>query len=300
VDNVLGTQIGHLPRKVAEKLAEYMDKGEITLEAKLTGEIGYFEVPIRVYISGTSDPSIRPRLEESLKADRLVKATELKKTKKENELARQIREKLGITTGQTTVGLRKEDGKKPSKPTMEELALASQVSAYESQVDFLKGLGAMDEDQLSKMAMAKQPDAIKTKLLPYQLQGLAWLVGKESPKYPAQGSDESIQLWKHDARGRYVNLVTNIATANQPKLVSGGILADEMGLGKTLQTIALIMSNGKGKTLIVAPNSVMSNWKQPWRLAHQGRERAAEVRRGHHQLRHPGQLYAAGRLAIQV
>ncbi len=35
-----------------------------------------------------------------------------------------------------------------------------------------------------------------------------------------------------------------------------------MGLGKTLQLISLIMTGGKGSTLIVAPVSVMSNWKQ--------------------------------------
>lgn len=42
----------------------------------------------------------------------------------------------------------------------------------------------------------------------------------------------------------------------------GGILADDMGLGKTLQTIALILSeNKKAKFLIVAPSSLLFNWK---------------------------------------
>lgn len=35
-----------------------------------------------------------------------------------------------------------------------------------------------------------------------------------------------------------------------------------MGLGKTLQIISLILTGGRGSTLIVAPVSVMSNWKQ--------------------------------------
>lgn len=43
----------------------------------------------------------------------------------------------------------------------------------------------------------------------------------------------------------------------------GGILADDMGLGKTIQAIALILdakNDGKGKTLIVCPSSLLLNW----------------------------------------
>jgi SNF2 family DNA or RNA helicase len=47
----------------------------------------------------------------------------------------------------------------------------------------------------------------------------------------------------------------------------GGILADEMGLGKTLQIISLLSDAGGGKesvtpTLIVAPGSLLENWKR--------------------------------------
>ncbi|WP_249869415.1 DEAD/DEAH box helicase [Oceanobacillus saliphilus] len=45
----------------------------------------------------------------------------------------------------------------------------------------------------------------------------------------------------------------------------GGILADDMGLGKTLQSIAYLASESMGETigphLIVAPSSVVYNWK---------------------------------------
>lgn len=41
----------------------------------------------------------------------------------------------------------------------------------------------------------------------------------------------------------------------------GGILGDEMGLGKTLQAITFILSNKGKKSLIVAPTSLIYNWR---------------------------------------
>jgi len=42
----------------------------------------------------------------------------------------------------------------------------------------------------------------------------------------------------------------------------GALLADDMGLGKTIQTISWILSGGRGrKTLIVAPLTLLSNWR---------------------------------------
>jgi Superfamily II DNA/RNA helicases, SNF2 family len=41
----------------------------------------------------------------------------------------------------------------------------------------------------------------------------------------------------------------------------GGILGDEMGLGKTLQTITFLLSKPDSKTLIIAPTSLIYNWK---------------------------------------
>ena len=45
----------------------------------------------------------------------------------------------------------------------------------------------------------------------------------------------------------------------------GGILGDEMGLGKTLQTITLLLSKPDSKTLIIAPTSLIYNWKNEFK-----------------------------------
>jgi SNF2 family DNA or RNA helicase len=42
--------------------------------------------------------------------------------------------------------------------------------------------------------------------------------------------------------------------------MKGGILADDPGLGKTIQTAGLLAGNPKGKTLIIVPTSVISQW----------------------------------------
>jgi SWI/SNF-related matrix-associated actin-dependent regulator of chromatin subfamily A3 len=88
------------------------------------------------------------------------------------------------------------------------------------------------------------------------------MASKEKPQFPEKGSEDAVQLWRRDARGRCWNIASDFVTSTTPKLLSGGILADDMGLGKTIQIISLILTGGGGPTLIVAPVSVMSNWAQ--------------------------------------
>jgi len=48
-------------------------------------------------------------------------------------------------------------------------------------------------------------------------------------------------------------------------LAFGGILGDEMGLGKTIQAITLLLSKPDSKTLIIAPTSLIYNWKNEFK-----------------------------------
>lgn len=186
----------------------------------------------------------RAQLEERLKADKLLKATQLKQTRPKH--VEQTRKPLGLKASQSTGGI----GSAEPELSLVDLTQASQAVRFRAGDDNLKTL-AMNEDTLSKLPIATQPEVLKSQLLPYQLQGLAWLQSKEDPKFPQPGSDEATQLWKRDARGRYFNVASSFTSASAPELAKGGILADDMGLGKTLQMISLILTGGGGATLIV-------------------------------------------------
>lgn len=139
---------------------------------------------------------------------------------------------------------------------------------------------APPEEELEKLPTTRQPSKLSTKLLPYQLQGLAWLLAHEHPTIP-ESDTKACQFWNKKGSS-YRNKLTLFQTQTKPLLASGGILADDMGLGKTLQMISLIVAdmsehtdvvkasearNFKHEpTLIVAPVSVMSNWTEQVRL----------------------------------
>jgi DNA repair protein RAD16 len=75
----------------------------------------------------------------------------------------------------------------------------------------------------------EQPDGLSLKLLPFQKEGLYWMLQQE--------------------KGPWM----------------GGMLADEMGMGKTIQTIALILSDynpqQRKHTLILAPTVAIMQWR---------------------------------------
>mmetsp|Transcript_9849 Transcript_9849/g.24246 ORF Transcript_9849/g.24246 Transcript_9849/m.24246 type:complete len:1443 (-) Transcript_9849:103-4431(-) len=107
--------------------------------------------------------------------------------------------------------------------------------------EHLKELDPADPKFLNKKQLkpAPQPPQIKLPMLPYQREGLGWMIAQEKSSS------------------------------------KGGILADEMGMGKTLQMIALIVAQKTAKrskrerkappvgpTLIVCPTSAMMQWEE--------------------------------------
>lgn len=86
---------------------------------------------------------------------------------------------------------------------------------------------------------------------PPELEGLRALVGNFEgiPEVPAP-DDFTGELRPYQQVG--LNWLNFIADAQM-----GGVLADDMGLGKTIQALCVV----RGRTLVVAPRSVLRNWE---------------------------------------
>ncbi|KAF4556886.1 SNF2 family N-terminal domain-containing protein 8 [Elsinoe fawcettii] len=267
--NVNREQVGHVPRQIAAKLAKYLDQHELIAEGKLSGRRGEFDIPLSIALYGTSDPEARQELRNRMQKDHLnldafKKKEKEEKAKRAAELKKVAKGKRPDKDAQWNNGtITNGDGLGPQE--IEEIMDEATVFNPRDAGKVAEQYGAQEE-QLLALPKEEQPAGISTPLLPFQLQGVAWLLEHENPKLPEQGGDDVVQLWKRPSNKQFTNIATNFSQSQEPRLARGGILADDMGLGKTVQIISLIVAdrqrNGDrvGPTLIVAPVSVMSNW----------------------------------------
>ncbi|KAF2710432.1 hypothetical protein K504DRAFT_430964 [Pleomassaria siparia CBS 279.74] len=282
--NVRGEQIGHIPRGPASKLAKYMDDRSLLLETQITGS-KHYDCPIEIRLYGTNEPAARENLLARMRADKLPVGNAADRKRKEalakkvaEQAARDARKKGGAIVamghgqqfenpmGEFAAGSSQGMGLGPS---LDDIVGASERFNPRNVAEAVETFG-MKEDDLANMSKAAQPEALLTELHDFQLQGLQWMLDKESPQLPAAGTKDVVQLWQRHPtqQNAFTNLATNYSIHN-PELASGGILADDMGLGKTIQVISLIVADrALGRrandtcdaTLILAPVSVMSNW----------------------------------------
>ncbi|KAF2474647.1 uncharacterized protein BDR25DRAFT_332048 [Lindgomyces ingoldianus] len=292
VVNVQNAQIGHIPRIMAQKLATYIDNRSLLIEGYITGYKGEFDCPIELRIYGTDEPVERENLIAQLRADKLPVGHAMDR-KRKAEKAEKERQKLaaqamkaakknsGSVIG-TSQGIQYENsmgefagGSSQGTGLATSRNLEDIIGNCERfnprNVEQIVEQFGIKQEELAAMPKAAQPEALDTELHPFQLQGLQWMLDKEYPQLPPQGSKAVVQLWQRHPTisTAFTNLATNFSIKNSPSLASGGILADDMGLGKTIQVISLIMAdrvlgrrvNGVcDGTLILAPVSVMSNW----------------------------------------
>ncbi|KAF9692216.1 hypothetical protein EKO04_009568 [Ascochyta lentis] len=257
--NVQGQQIGHIPKTWASKLAKYMDNRSLLVEAHITGHKGEFDCPIEIRLYGTNEPVARENLVAQMKADQLPvghaadrKRKEAAAQKERQALAKEAAKRakknggavVGVGGGQDwensmseyMAGSSQSDGMGPG-PSLEDIIGGSERFNPRNFENVVEEFGVKEQD-LAAMPKAAQPEALQTEMHPFQLQGLHWMLDKESPQLPAQGTKDVVQLWQRHSRmpNAFTNLATNYSVTN-PVLASGGILADDMGLGKTIQVI---------------------------------------------------------------
>lgn len=261
VDNMLGNQVGHLKRNFAAALAPLLDDRSPCaprFEARVPRE------PDNIY-SVECQISVRGLPEHAAAVGEYL-------------------QRSGLTM---RGGTWQPQSRAASQSRAVSRVVATTVSvgkALKSQEDLDKLFDEMGKQQKATglaEAVARS-SMITASLLPHQLEGLAWMLARESGFVDdavkgLEGANAPTQplppLWKkvvEKKKTAYLNAATNTSQANPPPGVRGGILADSMGLGKTLSFLSLIAARdsrfqGKserttGTTLVVCPTSVLGNW----------------------------------------
>lgn len=120
---------------------------------------------------------------------------------------------------------RKPRQKKPAKPKIPYYTRVTN-QLYEQHPELKDVFVHLESLGSAPVQRATQPPGMTINLLPFQLEGLHWLVRQEQGEF------------------------------------HGGVLADEMGMGKTIQTIALMMHDrSKRPNLVIGPTVALMQWK---------------------------------------
>lgn len=186
--NIGGTQVGHIKRQVAERLAPMMDANDISIEGimqegNIMGNPGY---TLRMILHFYGDPTRTEQLLQMLEwttpgqrgfSDRDLKA---------------LNERIVIAADQT-------DEMRALTNNLEQLSSRRQADL----LDKLYG-GEVD---LSLLPLHPCPPGIglglNVNLLPFQSQGLAWMIKSEYPTLPT-GEDDPQQFWIRKTEGSKV------------------------------------------------------------------------------------------------
>jgi len=208
----------HNPLQAARQTVILDDEDDFDPDVAIRAEGDRFGAPdMHAYVdSGQASENIKALLEGAFDDDENIPRTRLRKKKKQQE------DDAGASLANRLAALEVKDQEESAQPEDEE----------------------EEEDDGTV-------EGLKVKLLPHQVDGVSWMIEKETGM--------------HNKRA---------------KLPKGGILADDMGLGKTVQSIALILSNARPEkgvepenkknkisdstskgTLVIAPLALIKQWE---------------------------------------
>ncbi|KAJ6625516.1 SNF2 family N-terminal domain-containing protein [Mycena sp. CBHHK59/15] len=292
VKNISRTQVGHLPKAVAGKLAPLLDRGLVNVEGMMTtGNLGVktkiFTLDITLKIYGSPDKKQELEL-------KLIWATPGQRGFQSRNGSSNVHTS-GSLSGPSSAGPSYSvpvNRTNPAQTAAQFEAVRKRQEALQKAADLKKMLNSLEQvddeerrsslldqllstDDVLNLPLHPSPPGIGNglvvDLLRHQSQALQWAVERENPVLPKIG-DKPVQLWQQLNNGSktyYYNLATKTPQEKPPVLGRGALCADSMGLGKTLTMLALILTTKadvprdfSNSTLIVAPLSVISNWEK--------------------------------------
>mmetsp|Transcript_21448 Transcript_21448/g.46616 ORF Transcript_21448/g.46616 Transcript_21448/m.46616 type:complete len:533 (+) Transcript_21448:120-1718(+) len=268
VDNLRGEKVGHVKGTTAQTLAPIMDRSAslgVRLEGTIPRSGNAYELPLALDFYSTNASEERARIAAQnlcrlLKRDYQFRLTPI--------FGAAVSAKAARPAPTVTVVTKKLDWN-------------SQQAALDKMFD--KNL----KEQYKNLPNIAMPNClIGIALMDYQIQGIKWLVKKETDATPAP----FYKKVREKRQTMYLCEITQSSQSVPPKPIRGSILCDEMGLGKSIQTIGLILlappagveyklpvcpdvaqaasplsanlivGPTKRCTMIVCPVSVLSNW----------------------------------------
>jgi SWI/SNF-related matrix-associated actin-dependent regulator of chromatin subfamily A3 len=191
-----------IPRDVAAVLAPLLDSGTIKIEGTVMGTSNTYVIPISIQLFApqASAQRVLPQLmsrfdlrdgpvRPGYNPPRVVRQPPPPPPSQERQYV--------SSSPASSQGIR--------GPTYDALLQTSIAFNPRSLRDAPEKFGLSMKD-LEALPLAKQPPQVKTKMLPYQLQGLAWLMNMEHPKLPT--GDEVRQFWTKKGP-TYFNIATH-------------------------------------------------------------------------------------------
>ena len=126
-------------------------------------------------------------------------------------------------------------------PSAKSKTSAPAVAVIRTKLDWNAQQAALDKmfdnqlkDKYKKLPKIAMPNCLQNiTLIDYQIQGIKWLVKRETDASPAPFYK------KRKEKGQVMHLceITQSSQPEPPKPIRGSLLCDEMGLGKSVQTI---------------------------------------------------------------
>ncbi|TFK44820.1 SNF2 family N-terminal domain-containing protein [Crucibulum laeve] len=295
VKNIGHTQVGHLPRQVASKLAPLLDRHAVTVEGiindgNLSGSRSYtLSITLKIYGSSDQRAQLEPQLIWATPGQRGFSHTAATMAPAAFVTAGHIGPLSNSSALSSSAG---PSQRTPARSAAQIEAARKQQEALQKAAELKQMLTSLEKvddegrrsslldalcstDDVLNLPLHPDPPGIKNgdltvDLLKHQSQALQWCVEREYPVLPKKETDKPVQFWqmrKNGSKPYYYNIATKTPQQEPPVLGRGALCADAMG--KTLTMLALILATKKDvppdfskSTLIVAPLSVLSNWEK--------------------------------------